>query len=138
TGLTIIYIRFCRPPFKALMIADALGLSFFTIAGAQIAERGSYPAITIVIMGVMTGVAGGVVRDVLLVEIPAILRRTKIYATAAVVGSLVYVYLQNWGLAAPAAALMGMGTIAAIRFAAIVWGLTLPTLQLLRDFEKDG
>ena len=65
-----------RPaPARALLLADAFGLAVFTIIGAQIAEEAGLPAILIVFMGTLTGVAGGVVRDVLCGEVPLILRR---------------------------------------------------------------
>lgn len=127
--VTIAYTRRFRPPHRALVIADALGLALFTISGAQIAERAGLPGVIVVIMGALTGVAGGMIRDVLIAEIPLILRRGRIYATAAIAGALVYLVLQpavDRGLAA----LAGMATIAALRLSAILWGLTLPVFSL--------
>jgi uncharacterized membrane protein YeiH len=72
---TVAYSRRYRVPQNTLAIADALGLAFFVIGGAQIAEALELPAISIIVMGVVTGTFGGVVRDVLTNEIPMILRR---------------------------------------------------------------
>src|SRR5690606_12149757 len=88
--VTVAYTRCFPPPGRALVFADALGLALFSISGAQIAERALQPGIVVVIMGTLTGVAGGVLRDVLTTEIPLILRRGQIYATAAMVGIGVY------------------------------------------------
>lgn len=127
--LTVPYTQRFRPPERALLIADALGLALFSISGAQIAERAGLSGIGVVIMGTLTGAAGGVVRDVLCAEIPLVLRPGRIYATAAITGTTLYLLLQD---VAPAtvAALAGMGCIAAIRLAAIFWNLTLPVFTL--------
>lgn len=132
--LTVAYTRRYRPPERLLLIADALGLALFTIGGAQIAELAGLTGIVVVIMGTLTGVAGGVIRDVLSAEIPLILRRGRIYATAAITGAVVYLVLQGL-IGRTAAALLGMGCIALLRFAAILWNLTLPvfTLPPLKD-----
>lgn len=135
-ALTLIYTRFRRPPNRALLIADAFGLALFSISGAQIAERTTVSAIIIVVMGAMTGVAGGVIRDVLLAEIPLILRRGNIYAVAAIAGVSVYLGLQYVGLDRSLATVLGMGTIAAMRLAAIAWGVSLPVFSL-SDQEAD-
>jgi uncharacterized membrane protein YeiH len=125
-GLTLAWVRHRRPPDDALAIADALGLSLFTITGAQIAEGAAAGPLVVVVMGAITGVAGGVIRDVLSAEVPLILRKGELYASAAIAGASLYLALAAAGVARPAAGLAGMATIAALRFAAILWGLSLP------------
>lgn len=127
--LTVFYTRRFRPPERMLLIADALGLALFTISGAQIAERVGLPGIIVVVMATLTGVAGGVLRDVLSAEIPLVLRRGRIYATAAIAGSALYLLLQGV-IDRTAAALIGMAAIAALRLAAILWKLSLPVFSL--------
>lgn len=127
--LTVVYVRFRRPPHKALQTADALGLAFFTISGAQIALAAGHPGLIAVVMGTVTGVFGGVLRDVLCAEIPMILRRGNIYATAAIAGASVYVGLQPLTAGAIAAG-AGMLTVALLRLAAIAWNLQLPVFSL--------
>jgi uncharacterized membrane protein YeiH len=128
---TVAYASRFHPPERLLLVADALGLALFTISGAQIAEARGLPGIVTVLMGTLTGVAGGVLRDVLCAEIPVVLRKGEIYATAAIAGTAIYLLLQ---LAVPqaTAALLGMGTIALLRIVAIVWDLTLPVFRLPR------
>lgn len=127
---TVLYARWRRPPDKAIAVADALGLGFFVISGAQIAERLGLPGISIVVMGVMTGVAGGVIRDMLTTEIPFILRRGELYATAAFTGAIAYLVLAALGVPGPLPSLIGMAVIVGLRLAAIVWGLRLPVFTL--------
>ena len=133
TVATLLYVRVRPPPGNALLFADALGLALFAISGAQIAEARALAPLIVVLMGTITGVAGGVLRDVLCAEIPLILRR-DIYATAAVGGASVYWLAQTVGVPRPWSAGAGMFVIVALRFAAIQWGLHLPTLRLpIRD-----
>lgn len=127
--LTVIYARYRHPPERLILIADALGLALFSVSGAQIAENAGYGGIVVVIMGTLTGAAGGMLRDVLCAEIPLILRRGRIYATAAIAGVVVYLLAQLL-IDRDLAALLGMLSIAALRLAAIVWELTLPVFTL--------
>lgn len=119
-----------RPPRDSLAVADALGLGLFAVGGAQVAEAAGLAGIVVVLLGTMTGAAGGVIRDVLTNEVPMILRRGELYASAAIAGTTLYLLLQDAGMARPAAALLGMGTTVALRTAAIVWGLRLPTFSV--------
>ena len=125
-ALTLAYARFRRPPNNSLAIADALGLGLFTITGTQIAGREAIDPIVIVLMGTMTGVAGGVIRDVLSAEVPFIFRKGELYATAAIAGASLYLLLEAAGISRQVAALAGMAAIVGLRLAAILWGLQLP------------
>ena len=129
-AVTFAFVRYRRPPLASLLIADALGLALFSIAGAQIAESAGLPAISVVVLGTMTGVGGGVIRDVLSAEIPIVLRRGNLYASAVIVGILGYLALEAAGIGRQHASLIGMATIASLRFAAIRWEVQLPVLQV--------
>lgn len=128
--LTVPYVRLRRPPLASLQVADAFGLAFFSIAGAQVAENAQQPGLIVVVMATITGVFGGVIRDVLCAEIPMILRKGNIYATAVIVGAALYVALQAAAIPRLYAALAGTVTISGLRLAAIAWNLTLPVFSL--------
>jgi uncharacterized membrane protein YeiH len=130
TAFTLLYVRFHAPGRRGLLVADAFGLAFFTIGGTQIAEQVGLSGLLAVLMGTITGVVGGMVRDVLCAEIPLILRRGQLYASSTIVGAALYLVLERAGMTRDAAALVGMGTIVAVRFAAILWRLELPVLSL--------
>ena len=98
TALTLLYVHLMIPAFRALFVADALGLAFFTIGGVQIAEQSGVSALLALLMGVITGVVGGVARDVLLAEIPLILRPGQLYASAAIAGAGLYLLLERVGV----------------------------------------
>ena len=78
----------------------------------------------------MTGVGGGVIRDVLSAEIPFVLQRGNLYASAVIVGIALYLTLESAGVARQTASLTGMAVIAALRLAAIRWELTLPVFEV--------
>ena len=129
--LTVLWTRRLRPPDRALGYADALGLALFSISGAQIAERVGMAGIVCVIMGTITGVAGGMIRDVLTNDIPMVIRRGQIYATAAIAGITLYLALRAFtGFDEVVAAFAGMLLIAGLRLLAIARGLELPVYKV--------
>jgi uncharacterized membrane protein YeiH len=132
-GLTLLYVAFRRPPDNALAIADALGLAMTAILGAQIAEEKGVGGVVVVLMGAITGVAGGAIRDVLSAEVPLILRKSELYASAAIAGLVLYLALRWLGVPRIASGAAGMATIAALRIAAIVFGLKLPVLPVREE-----
>lgn len=130
TALTIVWVRVREPPFAALLVADALGLALFAISGAQIAERMALPSTVVVMMGTITGVAGGMIRDVLTTEIPLVLRKGTLYASTAIVGIAVYLMLRSAGTTPTISSAIGMFTVIVLRFTSIIWGLSLPVFKV--------
>jgi len=127
--LTVGYVRVRLPLGNALLVADAFGLALFALSGAQVAEAAQCPPIIVVLMGTMTGVAGGVLRDVITAQIPLILRR-DLYATAAIAGVALYLLLQVLGLQQSWAFGIGMIVVVLLRLIAIRWGLQLPIFRI--------
>jgi len=108
-----------------LQLADAAGLALFAVVGASIALDLGQDGVTAAICGMVTGVGGGVVRDLLAGQTPLIMRG-EIYATAALAGVAVYVSLdQLTGLPPVLASAAGMLMVFALRLGAIYgdWGL---------------
>jgi uncharacterized membrane protein YeiH len=130
TVVTLGYVRLWIASRRALLIADALGLAFFTIGGVEIAQQAGHSDLIAVLMGTITGVAGGVLRDVLLGEIPLIFRPGRLYATAAIGGAGLYLLLEWAGMSKEAAALGGMAATVGLRLGAIFWRLELPAVRL--------
>lgn len=131
---TIAYVRWRPPPAGTLLYADAVGLAMFSLTGAQIAERAGLPALACIVLGTITGSAGGAVRDVLSAEIPLVLRRGNLYASAAILGTSAYFVLLAGGAGRGVATWGGMMVVAAVRLASIAFGLQLPVFAL----EGDG
>ncbi len=126
---TMAYVGVWPPPGDALLVADALGLAVFAMLGAQIAEDEQLSPIIVVLMGTITGVAGGMLRDVLTARIPLLLRG-DIYATAAIAGVSLHLLLQALGAPRAWAFAAGLVSVVALRLASIVWGWQLPVLHL--------
>jgi uncharacterized membrane protein YeiH len=129
----VVYTRFKRPPANTLAIADALGLGLFTIVGAQVTREQQVNVLIVVIMGAMTGVAGGVIRDILSAEIPVVLQRGELYASAAIMGTLIYLGLGVVHVAEPVAAIVGMVAVVVIRFLSVFWSIELPVPRIGGD-----
>ena len=110
---------------RLLLWADAVGLSVFCVAGAakSYALTGS-PEISVV-MGVVSAVLGGIIRDVVCNELPLILRQ-DIYATAAFIGALTYVSLTMLGIDSIWCIWAGAVACFAVRSSALIWGWSLP------------
>ena len=127
TAAALAYARLSRPPRISLLVADAFGLAVFTFIGARTAYEAGVPAPVVVVMGAITGAAGGVMRDVLCAEVPLILRR-DVYATAAVAGATVYVLLRELEATGPALALVPVAIVFGLRLAAIRLELNVPRI----------
>lgn len=129
--MTLLLVRYRRPPLKALLYADALGLALFTISGTRISDGFGVSPVVAVMMGCITGVAGGVLRDILSAEIPLLLRDREIYATAAILGAVLYLILfKFFGVAETPAALAGMLMVVTVRGLSIWSKLRVPLFHL--------
>ncbi|VVE47345.1 trimeric intracellular cation channel family protein [Pandoraea anhela] len=78
---------------RVLLITDAIGLGFFSASGTSLALQTDMSAFMSVMMGVITGVGGGVIRDILCNEVPLVLRDTRPYAVCAFIGGWIYIAL---------------------------------------------
>ena len=127
-AVTFVLVRFTRMPEKMLAIADAFGLALFGIAGTEKALAFGTPGVVAVLLGIVTGVAGGILRDVLRREVPLVFQpEIKLYATAVFAGALVFVLLRAWLPPSESHRYIGMAVILLLRLAAMRWKLRLPT-----------
>ena len=126
--LTFFLGRRLNPPKNFFLIPDAIGLALFTVIGTSIALKLNTPWLIASLMGVITGVFGGVIRDILCNEIPLIFR-TDIYATASLAGSMLLIVLDHFSINHNLALLLSMTCIVAVRLAAIRWHIHLPRLR---------
>lgn len=113
---------------NAWLIFDTLGLALFTIAGIQKTLQFDYPFWVAIIMGCITGAAGGVIRDVLLNKEPVVFQK-DIYAMASVAGGLVYWLMMTLGINMGLTAIATFLVICVIRFIAVRFHISLPILR---------
>jgi uncharacterized membrane protein YeiH len=127
TLIVFFAVRGLRLPIRFFLIPDAIGLALFTASGTQIALGLGAPWLAASLLGVITGVVGGVLRDVLCNEVPLIFVRGELYATAAWAGALTLVGLQALGTTAVAAAWASMAVTLIARLLAMAFRITAPT-----------
>ena len=93
TGLSLLYVILFRRQLErmssTILIFDTIGLALFVVIGIQKTLTFDYPMRVAIIMGTLTGAFGGVVRDILLNDVPLIFRK-DIYGTACIAGGIVY------------------------------------------------
>lgn len=127
-GLLTFFVARALPlPPKLFLIPDAIGLALFTIVGTQVALQWHAPWLVASLMGVTTGVVGGVLRDILCNDVPLVFLKGEWYATAAWLGALTLIGLQEIGVPSVSAAWVAMGVVLLLRLLAMRYHLTLPT-----------
>ncbi|MBQ8575208.1 MAG: trimeric intracellular cation channel family protein [Clostridia bacterium] len=112
-------------------IFDAIGLGLFTVTGVQVAIESGFKmnGILAVCLGVITGIGGGVLRDVMLREIPFVLKK-RIYALASIAGGTVYYNLYLVGIERTRAIVIAVLVTFVIRVLATIFKLDLPKVKL--------
>ena len=116
-------------PAMVLMYADAVGLAVFTVIGFQKGFKATQEYSIAIVMGMTTGVVGGIIRDILSGEIPLILRR-EIYASASLCGAALLALLTYLQLTSSFTVLAAILTTLIIRLIALHWKLALPLFRL--------
>jgi uncharacterized membrane protein YeiH len=126
-GVTIA-LRITRPVGKVVLAMDTLGLAVATVSGVQYSLDHYAPSYAALILGVLTAVAGGLLRDVLCQVEPVLLHRETI-GTACTVGALVYVLIEPTALPNGAVALIAGTVIVLVRSLSIKQGWNLPKVK---------
>jgi uncharacterized membrane protein YeiH len=130
--VTAVAMHFVAPlvesRYKTLLWFDAFGLALVTVAGTVKGMDVGAPALVAVVMGAVTGVVGGIIRDTL-GHVPSILLRHEIYVTASVLGACTYVGLNALGIGRLVAMVAGFVVTFGVRGLAIRFGWSLPVFR---------
>jgi uncharacterized membrane protein YeiH len=127
--VVFVVARFLELDGTWLLLADAGALALFTVVGVEKALAAGVTPVVAVSMAVMTGTAGGMIRDVLTGEIPLVFRRhIYLYATASLCGAVVFALLVAV-IDRPPLRLLAAGTTLVLRLAAIRWRIPLPLFE---------
>jgi uncharacterized membrane protein YeiH len=122
------FYRLDRISNRLLIIADAIGLGLFSILGATYTLQLELSPIVAILMGVVTGIFGGVLRDLLCNRIPNVFRQsTELYATCSFIGTCIFVLLISLNIDSLLSAIIGAGSIFILRLAAVRFKMTLPS-----------
>lgn len=138
TGVALlITILFKDKLFKwgnTLFLFDAIGLGLFTIVGISKSVDAGFPFWVCILMGAITGSLGGVIRDVLLNEVPLLLRK-DIYALACVTGGIVYFTCIHFGVSVTVTELIAAFVVILTRLVAVKFHIHLPVLNTIKNDE---
>ena len=122
---------------QTLLLSDAIGLGAFTVLGIQcVQERDSYESIALLLfVGVITGVGGGLLRDIFAGNVPYIFRK-HVYATASITGAVCYLLLQQTGYT-KTASIISLILVLVLRLLAAHFEWNLPRVRLHNADEKE-
>ncbi len=126
--VVIVFAKSLKRLDNAWFLFDTLGLALFTVAGLQKTLSFGFPFWVAIIMGCITGAAGGVIRDVLLNNEPVIFRK-EIYAMACIAGGVVYWGLTKFGADMSVCVIVAFLIVCIIRLLAVKYHISLPILQ---------
>ena len=129
-ALVFMRARHVEPTERATAWPDAIGLGIFSAVGTHVALQSGVPAIVAVIMGVITAVFGGVLRDVVVNEIPRAFVDHQPYSVLAFAGGWVVVGLDAVGTSPFISVGLGALVVSALRFSAMIFAWRLPTWRV--------
>ena len=126
--LAAVFYTFFLKLRKTFMLFDTLGIALFTIVGVEKALGLGVSPVVGIIMGMFTAIMGGVIRDMMINEIPIVFRK-EIYASACLAGAVLYVTLESLGLERTSNFFISGSLIVAIRLAALRYNLAIPKFK---------
>lgn len=126
SALTTVFARLVIQLEQLVLVLDAVGMGFFATSGAAISADHGASWFAAAVLGVISAIAGSVMRDVVAREVPLVLGPDDMYAAPAMLGSVLYVVLDHLG-SQWLAVVVGSGLAAALRLAAITFHWRLPT-----------
>ncbi len=115
-----------RNMVRLVMALDALGLGLFSASGASVANRAGCAPFVSLLLGVITGVFGGVLRDMICNEIPYVFQRTELYATCAFVGACSYLVVITATANEIMAVIVCIAVTVVLRMLAVRYKIRLP------------
>lgn len=127
-GFVLLFGRYVIHLNNTFFIFDAIGLGLFAVVGIEKSIAHDYPVWVGVIMGTLTGAAGGVLRDTLINEVPLIFRK-EIYALACVFGGLIYYLCLYVGLVPSLTQMIAACAVILARILAVKYHISLPNLK---------
>ena len=117
---------------RPLLFFDAIGLGLYTITGVQIGLEYNLASVNCIILGTITGVFGGILRDILVTEVPVIFKK-EVYATVCILGSILYLVLHRLNVENPLLQIIPVLFIIGSRLVVIHFNISLPSLYSEND-----
>lgn len=126
--LTVLFKKYIKRIPRTLFLLDTVGVALYTILGVQKSLANDVNAIAAIILGMVSAVFGGVLRDTLINEIPLIFKK-EIYATACLAGAGLFVLLNHYGVDMDINFFAGVALIILIRIISVKYKIALPKLE---------
>ena len=117
---------------RSLFLFDTIGIALYTVIGVEKGIATDFPPLICIALGTISACFGGVIRDILCNEIPIIFRK-EIYATACILGGIVYFLLLKTSLTPDLVLIIAGAVVIAVRLLAVVFNLSLPSLYKKED-----
>jgi uncharacterized membrane protein YeiH len=111
---------------RMIAVLDAGALALYTVSGTLKALGLGFDGVTAISAGILTGIGGGVLRDLLADEVPAVLHQRQLYAVPAVIGAVLTAALWAGGVLTSVTALLAAGAVLGLRVAAMRFRLQVP------------
>jgi len=127
--IPVVWLRISpRFPYHYLLIADAFGLALFNVVGIEKALINDAPMAVAIAMGTITGVFGGLLRDIVCREVPLVLNG-ELYAITCIAGGVAYALIQSAGFSSQWCMVAGLTITVLMRFGAMRWHWQLPVFK---------
>lgn len=126
--LAAVFYNFFLKLRKTFMLFDTLGIALFTIVGVEKALGLGVSPVVAIIMGMFTAIMGGVIRDMMINELPIVFRK-EIYATACLAGAVLYGVLDYFEISRTINFFISGSVIVLIRLAALQYNLSIPKFK---------
>jgi uncharacterized membrane protein YeiH len=133
---TMVIARFMHHLKTLFLVLDAMGLVAFTIIGCSVAQELSYSTVVVVMSGMITGVFGGILRDILCNRTPIVLMK-ELYASVSLLVALLYLGMQHFGIHHDITLLVAFVVGLGVRLSAIYWKWSLPVFSYSSDKWED-
>lgn len=125
---TMLVARFMHHLHKIFLVLDAMGLIAFTVIGCNVALELEYSTPVVIMAGMITGIFGGILRDILCQRVPVVLRH-ELYASVSMLVAMLYLLLERLGVNHDITLLASFSFGLALRLAAIRWSWSLPVFS---------
>ncbi len=132
--VTTLFARFMHHLKTVFLVLDALGLIAFSLIGCEVALGMGYAPVVVIMAGMITGIFGGILRDVLCNQVPVVFRQ-ELYASVSLAVCSLYLVLRDLGLGTEANTLISLGLGLALRLCAIWRGWKLPTFSYRQRWD---
>ena len=133
TILAIVFTSKIKHLYKPLLLFDAIGLGLFTITGVQIGIHQNLELINCIILGTITGTFGGIIRDILVNEIPVIFRK-EVYATISILGGFTYYFMYHSRIDSIWVNVIPIVLIITLRLVVVYFKISLPSIYYIIMF----